>query len=514
MAGYTKFRMADSNQKKWAHLIAIGGTGMGSIAGLLKDRGFLVTGSDGPIYPPMSDYLKNREIPTRSEYSLENLRGSTWGIEKERPDLVIVGNAISRGHVEAAVVEEWVVEHAGSFRRMSFPEALAEFAIDDKQSLVVAGTHGKTTTSSIAAACLDALKKEPGFFIGGIPLNFGYGCRAGSGKVFVSEGDEYDTAYWDKGSKFLHYKPSWVLCTGIEFDHADIFADLAAIEATFSKLLDLTREGWICIHPDDAPVASSIRGLQEKAQKRGLPFRSYGFSKSADYQILRAEAERLPWDSSQVGTLISIKMPGGKIVQWHSPAIGRHNALNSVGVMATLHEAGHFASDADIAKAFEHFKGVKRRQEERARFDDLVVIDDFAHHPRAIHETIAAIKQRYPDYKIAAFFEPRSATSARNVLYDDFVNSFRAADGVFLIAPTKLNVPVEQRLKVDQLVLDLVKREPRLQGSTFVATAVDSLLESFWTWTQSHKKVLALVMSNGPFDGLIPKMIEQKHADS
>jgi UDP-N-acetylmuramate: L-alanyl-gamma-D-glutamyl-meso-diaminopimelate ligase len=169
LAGYTKLSMADSNQQKWVHLIAIGGTGMGSIAGLLKDRGLFVSGSDGPIYPPMSDFLRDRGIPVRNEYSADNLKGSTWGIDKERPDLVIVGNAISKGHVEASLVEDWVSD-AHSFRRMSFPEALAEYAIHEKQSIVVAGTHGKTTTASIAAACLDAVGKEPGFFMS---LGFG-----------------------------------------------------------------------------------------------------------------------------------------------------------------------------------------------------------------------------------------------------------------------------------------------------------------------------------------------------
>jgi len=483
---------------------------MGSIAGLLKDKGLFVSGSDGPIYPPMSDFLRDRGIPVRSEYSVENLKGSTWGLDKERPDIVIVGNAISKGHVEASAVEEWVSD-AHSFRRMSFPEALAEYAIQDKQSLVVAGTHGKTTTASITAAVLEALGKEPGFFIGGIPLNFGYGCRAGTGSVFVSEGDEYDTAYWDKGSKFLHYRPSWVLCTGVEFDHADIFADLAAIEATFTKLLGLTREGWVCIHPDDAPVASSILDLEAKAKARGLPFVTYGFSPKADYQILAVRAERLPWDNTQVGTFIAVNTPKGKF-QWHSPTIGRHNALNVVGVMATLMQAGQISKAEEIAKGFASFRGVKRRQEERARFDELVVIDDFAHHPRAIHETIEAIKQRYPDFKIAAFFEPRSATSARNILFEDFVNSFRRADGVFLIAPTKHNVPVEQRLKVDALIAELTKREPSLSGSAFASPTGDGLLESFWTWSKGRGKILALVMSNGPFDGIIPKMIEHKHA--
>lgn len=500
---------ADSNKPKWAHLIAIGGTGMGSIAGLLKDRGFFVSGSDGPIYPPMSDYLSNRGIPVRSEYSVENLKGSTWGINKERPDLVIVGNAISRGHIEATLVEEWVAEFPHEFKRMSFPEALAEFAIQDKQSLVVAGTHGKTTTASVAAAVLESLGKDPGFFIGGIPLNFGYGCRAGVGRVFVSEGDEYDTAYWDKGSKFLHYRPSWVLCTGVEFDHADIFADLSAIETTFTKLLDLTREGWICIHPDDAPVKSSIELLREKAKKRQLPFLTYGFSELADYQILECTSERLPWDSSQVGTKIVVKHKG-EVYSWHSPTIGRHNALNVVGVMAMLGLSRQFQVMDEFAKALSKFKGVKRRQEERARFEDLIVIDDFAHHPRAITETIAAIKQRYPDYKIAAFFEPRSATSARNILFEDFVNSFTSADSVFLIAPTKHNVPVEQRLKVDELIKQLIQREPRLQSSAFYSSSVDDLLNMFWKWSSSCSKVLALVMSNGPFDGLIVKMIDQK----
>ena len=295
----------------------------------------------------------------------------------------------------------------------------------------------------------------------------------------------------------------------MEFDHADIFADLAAIESTFSKLLDLTREGWVCIHPSDAPVPESITNLQSKAAKRGLPFLSYGFAAGADYRILETRAERLPWDKTQVGTYISVQTPTEKF-SFHSPSIGKHNALNVVGVLATLMVAGHLSSEQDVAKAFASFKGVKRRQEERARFEDLVVIDDFAHHPRAIFETINAIRQRYPDFEIAALFEPRSATSARNILFEDFVNSFRKADGVFLISPTKHNVPVEQRLKVAELITELVVREPQLKGSAFSATGGDELLKLFWTWTKSHPKVLALVMSNGPFDGLIAKMIDHK----
>jgi len=454
----------------------------------------------------MSDFLAQKQIPIVDEYSAENLKGSTWGIEKDRPDMVIVGNAISKGHVEASIVEDWVQD---GYKRLSFPQALAEFAIQDKQSIVVAGTHGKTTTASIGAHALDVLGHEPGFFIGGIPLNFGYGCRSGAGNVFISEGDEYDTAYWDKVSKFLHYKPSWVLCTGIEFDHADIFKDLAAVEDSFLKLVDLTSEGWVGLVPEESPSPASMSKCVERAKARNLPLINYGFTKGADMRIESFEASRLPWDKDCVGTKIQVAYKN-KSHEFYSPMSGKHNALNMVGILATFLGAGRLNSLDQTKDLFKNFKGIKRRQEEKIRINDLIVIDDFAHHPSAIKETIAAIKMKFPDHQVAAFFEPRSATSARNIFFDEFKGAFEQADAVFLSLPTKDNVPLDERLDVVGIVKYLVESS-HFKGAAFYSKQVEELISTFENWREAHKnKTVALVMSNGPFGGLIPKLIDKE----
>lgn len=500
--------MGNSAKSKWAHLVAIGGTGMGALAALLQEKGFVVTGSDGPLYPPMSTFLENKKIPIQSAYRAENLQGATWGFAATNPDLVVVGNAISRGNVEAQATEELLAK--GLCKRMSFAEALAHYCIDDKKSFVVAGTHGKTTTTSLMAWAMEKLGLQAGFFIGGIPKNFTQGCRTGDGKFFASEGDEYDTAYWDKESKFLHYRASWVLCTGIEFDHADIFSSVDAIEKAFLKLVTKTRTGWLLIDDQSAPRRDSVHKVALAVKAAGLRLARYGKDPSSDYILLSNRAELLPWDPLTMGMRLEMRNPSGQICVLHSPLIGEHNALNLLGVFATLHASGEIKDWSKLQSLVQEFAGIKRRQEEVSRTNELVVIDDFAHHPTAISETINAIRARYPQFKLAAFFEPRSATSARNTLENEMMACFDRADAIFLTPPTKTNVPSAEKLDVEHLATGIRGRPANRDKSIHIHPKVTDLAAAFEKWRVAQSsKVVALVMSNGPFDGIHKILADQ-----
>jgi len=503
-------RESNSNQApKWAHFIAVGGTGVGALAVLLQEEGYIVTGSDGPLYPPMSDFLDSRGIKRVDHYRAENLNGKEWGIDQEYPDLIIVGNAISRGHVEANVAEELAAK--GVSEKMSFAAALAHFAIRDRKSFVVAGTHGKTSTSTQMAWALESLGKEPGFFIGGVPGNFGQGCRMGTGACFVSEGDEYDTAYWDKESKFLHYRPTWVLCTGIEYDHADIFENLAQIEASFHKLITKTKAGWVFVDETSAPNASAISRLRAKLKENSLRFASYGESPDSEYQLLSWDTCIIDPELPKRGTLVKFKTPNWGVVEVRSPLSGKHNALNTVGIVATLIESSDVNSLEQVQEFLNTFKGVKRRQEEIYLDPRCVIIDDFAHHPTAIRETVKAIKNRFPEHKIAAFFEPRSASSARNIFQKEFSECFADADQIYLSPPTKTNIPEGEKLDVEAIV-------KKLHGEgkeVFCSKNVSELASHFGSWQKQKKqKSVALVMSNGSFSGLHKMLVEQAKSET
>lgn len=475
---------------------------MGALAGLFKSLGARVTGSDGPIYPPMSTFLEAQKISLAQGYAPENIQGAKWGFKEECPSIVIIGNAISKTNLEAQAVEKLAAEN--KLRRMSFPEAIGEFMIEKRTSLVVAGTHGKTTTTSLLAWACEVLGNDPGFFIGGIPKNFECGSRMGTG-AFVSEGDEYDTAYWDKGSKFLHYRPTWVLGTGIEFDHADIYTSVEQIEESFLKLTTKTAEGWLLIDRVSAPRASSVEKVEHSLKKLGKKCYRYGEDPESAYSLLGWERSPLPWNTKSFGLRFQVSLQGQKY-SFVSPMVGRHNLLNALGVMGVLHASGMLKNPNDFQEVFNSFKGVTRRQDILHESERLIVMDDFAHHPTAIKETVAAVKERFPQYAVAAFFEPRSATSARNTLYADFVKSFASADAVFIQEATKANVPEAERLKVHDLVREVVGR-----GDTSYATSkksIEELLADFETWRSKKERVLALVMSNGSFSGIHQKIIE------
>jgi len=489
----------------WVHITAIGGTGMGSLAALLQDLGLKVTGSDGPLYPPMSTFLKERKFLLREGYQPKNLNGAEWGFQEAHPKLVVIGNAIGRNNAEAMQVEE--LKSAGKLKVMSFPEALAEFAIDQRKSFVVCGTHGKTTTTSLFAWALEGLGKKPGFLIGGIPKNFTSGCRVGQGMAFVSEGDEYDTAYWDKESKFLHYRPHWVLCTGIEFDHADIYTDLASIVSSFKKLVSKTKSGWLLIDKESAPKSEPVEEVFREIGTTTLKCFRYGFSKTSEYRLISIQTEELPWRSGVLGVRLNLKVPELGEVSFVSPMSGRHNALNALGVFATLHSSGELKNVEQFQKILQSFEGIKRRQEEIFVGPTTCVIDDFAHHPTAIAETIAGIHARYPDRKLAAFFEARSATSSRNIFLKEFSESFDEADAIFLSPPSKTNIPENEKLNVHELV-KLIQERSKNSKQIFLESDITELSKCFVNWrnqlkeNSSNEKIIALVMSNGPFGGI------------
>ncbi len=491
-------------EPRWVHFVAIGGTGMGALAVLLQDEGYIVTGSDGPLYPPMSDFLDSKKIKRVEAYRAENLDGAQWKISREFPDLIIIGNAISRGHPEALRAEELFASNKSE--RMSFAAALAHFGIRDRKSFVVAGTHGKTSTSTQMAWALESLGQSPGFFIGGVPGNFGQGCRMGQGSCFVSEGDEYDTAYWDKESKFLHYRPTWVLCTGIEFDHVDIYANLEQIEKSFHKLITKTKEGWVVVDKESAPNAGAIERLCKKLTDSGMKFFKYGEGADSEYRLLSVETCLLNPEIPSNGTLIRFSSPRWGVVEIKSALSGKHNALNTLGIIATLVEAGEISQVEEVQKYLDSFKGVKRRQEELYVDSHCIIMDDFAHHPTAIYETIRCIKQRYPEHKLAAFFEPRSASSARNVFQKEFATCFREADSVYLSPPTKTNIPENEKLDVSVLKTSIEATGPKV----FINQDVKVLAEHFAeNELRAKNKVVALVMSNGSFSGLHKLLIEK-----
>jgi UDP-N-acetylmuramate: L-alanyl-gamma-D-glutamyl-meso-diaminopimelate ligase len=473
---------------KWVHLVAIGGTGMGALAAMLKRQGWRVTGSDHPLYPPMSDFLRSEGIEYKA-FGVENLKGATWSISQDLPDLVIVGNAISRSHPEAQLVEGLLAEK--KLERMSFAQALSSFAIAEKRSLVVAGTHGKTTTTSLLAWALEVAGLKPGFFIGGIPKNFGLGLRAGEAQHFAVEGDEYDTAYWDKGSKFLHYKAAWALVTGIEYDHADIYPNVQDVEASFVRLAGRIREGCVLVDVSSAPRHGSVEVMRAALESAGKQFVRYGTNPHSKYQLRGVHAK--------FGTTVLSLVVDGEVWTLESPLSGQHNALNVLGVIALLKESGVVWTEELASQWLKSFTGIRRRQEIVHADSSRIVMDDFAHHPTAIRETLAAVRRSYPEAELSAFFEARSATSARKVMQADFEKCFDLADAVYLSPPSKSNVPEAEKMDIHELASTLKQRlAPR---RVFVSQNLSELVAAFRSGS-SQKLRIAVVMSNGPFGNI------------
>ncbi|XXF79788.1 UDP-N-acetylmuramate:L-alanyl-gamma-D-glutamyl-meso-diaminopimelate ligase [Myxococcaceae bacterium GXIMD 01537] len=467
----------DPRAARRIHLVGVAGTGMGSFAGILKAAGYEVTGSDENVYPPMSDMLKAWGIPAMTPYRPENL-------DAARPDLVIIGNVIRRVNPEATAVRE------RRLPQMSFPQALGELFLKHSHSVVVAGTHGKTTTSSLMAHVLVEAGRDPSFLVGGVTQNYAGNYRVGTGPHFVVEGDEYDTSYWDKGSKFLHYQPRTAILTSVEYDHADIFRDMAHYEATFEKFVRLVpADGLLAV---SAAYPNAVRIAREGARARVVTY----VAKEG------AEADYAPRGIAfgPEGARFEVLERGASLGTVEMPLSGLHNVENALGVIAAARGLG--LSLAEIARGLATFQGVKRRQEVRGEVGGVLVVDDFAHHPTAVRETIAAIRHRYPQRRLWAIFEPRSNTSRRNIHQEEYAHSFGGAVLASLKVPEHHDkVPTDQELDVPRLVEALQAQGIQADGSRDVAAMVEH------TAREARPGDVLLVMSNGAFGGFVDKLL-------
>lgn len=457
------------------HFMGICGTAMASLAGLMKDRGFKVTGSDQNVYPPMSTQLERIGISIMEGYKKENLT--------PRPDLVIVGNVISRTHEEAQALLATDIPYT------SLPQAMGEFVIADRHSIVVAGTHGKTTTTSLVSWIAQACGHEPGFLIGGIPKNFDRSYQLPRGNWFVIEGDEYDTAFFDKVPKFVHYRARTAILTSVEFDHADIYKDLDAVKAAFTRLLESlpAADGLLVANAEDANIASILSKTRSRVVTFGLH--------RGDYQAKGVVV-------SSGGVEFDVAARGALLTRLRLNMIGDYNVKNALAAFATAMELGWPMETAK--KAIAEFQGVKRRQEIIGTPNDIVVIEDFAHHPTAVRGTIEAVQARYPNGTTFSVFEARSATSRRNVFQEDYAEALSVAQVLLLPPPfNQGGIPEEQRFSTERLVADLKKRGTDVE----LCESVDAIVERLGARAKPGDVIL--IMSNGGFGGIYEKLLRR-----
>ncbi|UCG14550.1 MAG: UDP-N-acetylmuramate:L-alanyl-gamma-D-glutamyl-meso-diaminopimelate ligase [Deltaproteobacteria bacterium] len=456
------------------HLIGICGTGMGSLAAMLQEAGYKVRGSDENVYPPMSTFLASRNIPVMEGYRPQNL--------EPPPDLVVVGNVVRRDNPEAAAAIK------GGLAYCSMPQVLWSFFLNSRRSVVVAGTHGKTTTAAFLVWLFNEAQLDPGCLVGGLMVNFQQSYRLGQGPYFVVEGDEYDTAFFDKGPKFLHYRPRFCLLTSVEFDHADIYPDLQAVENAFQRLLDsIPADGLLVVNADD-PVASR---LSLKARCRVI---TYGLNAPAHFWV-----EGVDYKVGQ--TLFRMQGPEEFKVEFTSPLPGAHNLSNTLAVVVMARELG--IDPSTVQHALSSFKGVRRRQEVLGEIGGITIVDDFAHHPTAVQSTIQALRHFYGGRRLWAIFEPRTNSSKRNIFHQRYVTAFDAADLVLIKEPPGLErIVPEERLSAGQLVADIRSRS--LDAHYF--PDVDTMLS--FILSRVRREDVLLIMSNGSFDGLIDKLLE------
>jgi UDP-N-acetylmuramate: L-alanyl-gamma-D-glutamyl-meso-diaminopimelate ligase len=456
------------------HLMGICGTGMGAVAGLLKQSGYEITGSDSGVYPPMSDYLAENGIAVMDGYGEGNLQPV--------PDLVVVGNVIRRENPEALELARLGVPY------VSFPQLLSHFYLTPKTSLVIAGTHGKTTTSSLLATMLAGAGLDPGFMIGGIVQAFNANFTIGEGEYFVVEGDEYDTAFFDKGPKFLHYQPHVAVLTSVEFDHADIYDDFEAVKASFVKLIEIMPEDGTLIACYDYEV---VRELCKAAKCKVL---SYGCDPSCDYSF----KDLAIGENGTTFTLLYSSVPGGT---YTSVLPGKHNVLNCMAVIAVLETLG--LESSVIIREMKLFQGVRRRQEVRGIEDGVVVIDDFAHHPTAVHETLQALAGAYAGKRLVAVFEPRTNSSRRTIFQDDYAKVFDAATEVVIKEPDPLTgIRAEDHFSSQKLATDLQERGITAQSFKDVEGILHHLLATL------KESDVAVVLSNGGFGDIHARLLD------
>jgi UDP-N-acetylmuramate: L-alanyl-gamma-D-glutamyl-meso-diaminopimelate ligase len=455
---------------KHVHLVGVGGTAMAALAGMLAARGFRVTGSDRELYEPTASLLNHSQVEIKTGFGAQSLEPA--------PDLVIVGNVITRSNPEAEALLKTSIPY------LSMSEALWHFFLQYKRVLMVAGTHGKTTSTSMIAHVLDDAGHDPSMMVGGVAKDFGSNYRLGNGRDFVIEGDEYDTAFFDKGPKFLHYRAKGAIITAVEFDHADIYRDLEHVKSSFRALVDQMDDSRILAVCADFPAALEVT---EKARARKL---TYGL-KAGDF---RAVDIRMAAD----GAHFSIARDGRRLIdRVHLPIGGRMNVANALGVFVLLSECGLKADE--IARGLKSFTGVVRRQEVIGEAGGVTVVDDFAHHPTAIRVTLEAVAERFSGHRILAAFEPRSNTARRNVFQEEFVLAFDRASKVYL-APVFFKdndpIPDDQRLDAVELADAIAERGP-------VAVACNSNDEILAAMLHDARPGdIALFMSNGPFENL------------
>jgi UDP-N-acetylmuramate: L-alanyl-gamma-D-glutamyl-meso-diaminopimelate ligase len=453
------------------HFIGICGTAMGAVAAALRERGFVVTGSDENVYPPMSTFLKSTGITLYAGYRAENI--------PPEAEIVVIGNAMKRGNPEVEAVLNRKLYYA------SLPEVLKQWFLRGRHNLVVSGTHGKTTTTALLAWILTVAKLDPGYVIGGIPKNLGQGALLNDSKYFVIEGDEYDSAFFDKRSKFVHYLPELLILNNIEFDHADIFNNLDEVKLSFRRLLNIVpQNGMILLNGDDPNCVE----VAQQVQPLLAPLEEVGFSPNCARQIRE----------------ISYSSTGSRFTlgedKFEIPLIGEFNVRNAAMAISAARVYG--VPVEKIRKALKSFQGIARRQEVRGEARGIKVIDDFGHHPTAIRETLRALRHRYPGTRLWAIFEPRSNTTRRAVFQQDLPDALKLADGVFISQVARLDqIPENERLNPDAVVKAIAESGKPAFYEPDVAHIIERLVPLL------EKKDIVVVFSNGGFDGIHEKLL-------
>ncbi len=461
------------------YLIGICGTGMGSLAGLFHEAGFHLRGSDAATWPPMSDRLAAMQIPVQEGYAAENL--------DPQPDVVVVGNACTPTHPEAARARE------EGWPQLSLPEAVSEFFIRDRRSLVVAGTHGKTTTTSLLAHVFRSAGRDPGFLVGGVMNNGNVSYAVGSGPHFIIEGDEYDTAYFDKRPKFLHYKPRTGIVTSVEFDHADIYASMDDYREAFGAFAaQIPEDGLLVLCADDPEVAA----LTTKTKGR---VSTYGLERSD----VNVTAVRISTGSDgQRFDLMVDDVVQGRV--W-LPLSGQHNLLNALAVATVALDEG--LDIHELTEGFGTFQGIQRRQQIRGEAGGVIVVDDFAHHPTAVRATVQAAAERWPSRRVVAVFEPRSNSSRRKVFEEGYATAFDQAGAVFLSRPPfRHNDRPEDFMDVDAVIDRIRQRRIPADSAEGAELLLPLILE------EMRPGDVALIMSNGGFGGIHDKLLRSLEA--
>ncbi len=456
------------------HLTAVCGTGMGALACMLRDLGFEVTGSDQKVYPPMSTFLEQKGIRIMNGYCAENV--------SFKPDLVVIGNVISKDNPEVMEVMRLGLAFC------SMPQALNHFVAAGKQTLLVSGTHGKTTTSSILAWVLHEAGLDPSYMIGGILKNFNSNYRLGNGAHFIVEGDEYDTAYFDKVPKFFHYKPRMAVTTSVEFDHADIFNDLDHVKDAFGRFMaGLSDDSLLLAYDED----QNLEGLLGRCRCR---IERYGNRSGSPWQLGDIRVDP-PW------TAFEVRKDSRPFAGFRTRLCGGHNLLNALSVIAIADHLNIPA--ASISSALESFEGIKRRQEIRGQKRQITVMDDFAHHPTAVRETIRAVKPMCNAGRLIAVFEPRTATSMRSIFQKEYAESFDMADLICIRQPPSVRkIPDNQKFSSEQLVTDLKQRGKKAHFFPDTDAIINFVVD------HAQPADLILVMSNGGFDNIHQRLLD------